>query len=143
MNEIWLNLLYTVIGAVGLGLAGLIGWGFTELNRWLATKTKNEKLFRATNVAQNLIVQVVQTVQQTFVDQLKKDGKFDKDAQKEALEMAVKQVYANLSPDIMEVLEGLYGDIREWITIQIESTIFNLLPKKEKSEPKKPDVLLG
>lgn len=136
MNEIWLNLLYTVIGAVGLGLAGLIGWGFTELNRWLATKTKNEKLFRATNVAQNLIVQVVQTVQQTFVDQLKKDGKFDKDAQKEALEMAVKQVYANLSPDIMEVLEGLYGDIREWITIQIESTIFNLLPKKEKEETK-------
>lgn len=127
MNEFLNQILIAVAGAIGLGLASLIGWGFTELNKWLATKTKNEKLFKVTQIAQQLVQDAVKSVQQTFVEQLKKDGKFDADKQKEALELALKKVIANLTPEVEKVLKEAYGDIVEWLTNLIESFIFTEL----------------
>lgn len=131
MNELLQQVLIAVAGAIGLGLAGLISWGFTELTKWLAVKTKNEKLFKAVAIAQQLVVDAVQAVQQTFVEQLKADGKFDSKKQKEALELSLRKVINNLTPEIMEILEDTYGDVEEWLINQIESFIFEGLSKLE------------
>jgi hypothetical protein len=127
-QEWFVNALGVVVVAFATGLAGIISLLFLRLQNWLATKTKNETLQKATLLAQDLVLSAVQAVQQTFVEQLKKDGKFDKDAQLEALEKALKLVLAQIKPDAMAILTEAYGDLSKWLTMQIEATVYGILP---------------
>jgi len=127
-QEWFVNALGIVVVAFATGLAGIISLLFLRLQNWLATKTKNETLQKATLLAQDLVLSAVQAVQQTFVEQLKKDGKFDKDAQLEALEKALKLVLAQIKPDAMAILTEAYGDLSKWLTMQIEATVYGILP---------------
>jgi len=118
-QEWFTNLLTAVALAVGAGLSTLIGLFFNNL----AKKFKNEKALKVISLVEDLIKDVVLTVQQTFVESLKKEGKFDEKAQKEALEKAFDFVLANLTKEAKEVLDEVYGDFEQWILIQIESAI--------------------
>ena len=127
-QEWFVNALGAVVVAFATGLAGIISLLFLRLQNWLATKTKNETLQKATLLAQDLVLSAVQAVQQTFVEQLKKDGKFDKDAQLEAMDKALKLVLAQIKPDAMAILTEAYGDLSKWLTMQIEATVYGILP---------------
>lgn len=118
-QEWFTNLLTAVALAVGAGLSTLIGLFFNNL----AKKFKNEKALKVISLVEDLIKDVVLTVQQTFVESLKVEGKFDEKAQKEALRKAFDLVLANLTKEAKEVLDELYGDFEQWILIQIESAI--------------------
>lgn len=118
-QEWFTNLLTAVALAVGAGLSTLIGLFFNNL----AKKFKNEKALKVISLVEDLIKDVVLTVQQTFVESLKAEGKFDEKAQKEALRKAFDLVLANLTKEAKEVLDEVYGDFEQWILIQIESAI--------------------
>lgn len=118
-QEWFTNLLTAVALAVGAGLSTLIGLFFNNL----AKKFKNEKALKVISLVEDLIKNVVLTVQQTFVESLKAEGKFDEKAQKEALRKAFDLVLANLTKEAKEVLDEVYGDFEQWILIQIESAI--------------------
>lgn len=120
MEQEWFtNLLTAVALAVGAGLSTLIGLFFNNL----AKKFKNEKALKVISLVEDLIKDVVLTVQQTFVESLKAEGKFDEKAQKEALRKAFDLILANLTKEAKEVLDEVYGDFEQWILIQIESAI--------------------
>lgn len=118
-QEWFTNLLTAVALAVGAGLSTLIGLFFNNL----AKKFKNEKALKVISLVEDLIKDVVLTVQQTFVESLKAEGKFDEKAQKEALRKAFDLILANLTKEAKEVLDEVYGDFEQWILIQIESAI--------------------
>lgn len=118
-QEWFTNLLTAVALAVGAGLSTLIGLFFNNL----AKKFKNDKALKVISLVEDLINDVVLTIQQTFVESLKTEGKFDEKAQKEALRKAFDLVLANLTKEAKEVLDEVYGDFEQWILIQIESAI--------------------
>lgn len=66
---------------------------------------------------QNVVRQVVMAITQTYVEGLKKKGKFDEAAQKEALDMAVKRS--------AEILLGEFGIMRspEALTTAVEAQL--------------------
>lgn len=113
-----------VLMAVGVGLAGLIALLFAKLNSWLSTKIKDEKIKNAVLAVSEIVENSVLAVQQTFVDQLKKDGKFDKEAQAKALEEALRLSMRNISAELKEQVEVLYPDFEQWIKTVIESFIY-------------------
>lgn len=113
-----------VLMAVGVGLAGLIALLFAKLNSWLSTKIKDEKIKNAVLAVSDIVENSVLAVQQTFVDQLKKDGKFDKEAQAKALEEALRLSMRNISAELKEQVEVLYPDFEQWIKTIIESFIY-------------------
>lgn len=127
MNQEWFTgLLATVALAVGTGLSTLIGLLFKKLGDNLATKTKNEKVKQALDLINKLIQDAVLTVQQTFVDDLKKEGKFNAETQKQALEKALEMIKANITTEAEELLNEIYGDVTKWLTIQVEAFIATL-----------------
>ena len=91
----WNEILQIIISALAVGVAGLITYGFTILKKWIDSKIKNEEIREATNAALGEIESAVLFVNQTFVDQLKKDGKFDKGSQEEAFNKAFDTVKAD------------------------------------------------
>ena len=69
------------------------------------------------------IAAAVAATNQTYVDSLKKTGKFDGVAQKEAAQKALEACMASISPAAQSFIEEAYGDIREYLTTRIEAEV--------------------
>lgn len=137
LEQDWFITILTALAtAVAAGLTTLIGLGFNKLAKWLEQKGISEKHARILTQVKDLIQDSVLTIQQTFVEQLKKDGKFTPENQKEALNKAVELVIENLTTEAEEVLREIYGDFNKWLTIQIEAIIATILPHGKDKENK-------
>lgn len=114
---------------------GLIGTIITTvllplLVKWIQTKIKNEKLNYAFSELSETVITAVDYVQQTFVDQLKKDGKFDSEAQKEAMKKALNYAIVTITDTTKKIIESENIDLEALIEKYIESAI--LKSKTEK-----------
>lgn len=123
MNEFLQNLLYAVITTV---LPILVAYGVRYIKTKRAEKLQNigntyvqETIARATDI----VIDAVEMVNQTFVDNLKKEGTFDPDKQKEALNKAVKAAKRLLSEEAGTLITEKYNDLDAWIRNTIESFI--------------------
>lgn len=119
-NNLVNELLTPIIAAVGTALAGFITYGIARFTKWITTKTKNEKLEEAINRIETIIYGAVKTTNQQFVDDLKKAGKFDAKAQKEAFEKTLANVKKLLTKELEEILGEAFGDIELYLEIMIE-----------------------
>lgn len=98
--------------------------------KWIQTKIKNEKLNYAFSELSETVITAVDYVQQTFVDQLKKDGKFDSEAQKEAMKKALNYAIVTITDTTKKIIESENIDLEALIEKYIESAI--LKSKTEK-----------
>lgn len=122
----WNEVFQIIFTALAVGIAGLITYGFTLIKKWLDNKISNEDIKNATNAAIGEVESAVLFINQTFVDQLKKDGKFDKENQEKAFKLALETVKATLAPEIIAILVPIYGDVEEWFKVKIEAKIKEL-----------------
>lgn len=120
MNEILLNILSVVVTAVILPLISYLG---VRLTSYLNNKIKNEKARVLLTKATEVVTNATRCVFQTYVESLKADGKFTKESQIIALNKAKGLALAQLGGDVKKYIEDNYGDINEWLSIQIEASI--------------------
>ena len=120
MNEILLNVLSVLLTAVILPLISIAG---TQLVKFINSKIKNNELAKQLTTATSIVTNAVRVVFQTYVDTLKKNGSFDKEAQAEALTRAKNIALSQITEDTKSYIEDNYGDFNNWLTIQIEATI--------------------
>lgn len=123
MNEILINILSVVVTVV---VIPLITWCGTELVKYIQTKTNNVKANEYLTMAANIVTNAVKAVFQTYVESLKKNGTFTKEAQDEALRQARDAVKRQINDDVRNYITTNYGDFNNWLTSQIESTINTL-----------------
>lgn len=123
MNEILLDVIGVLVTSI---LTPLLTWGGIELVKWLSTKTKNEKVQKYIEEATNAVVVAVSEVSQTYVETLKKEGKFDKDAQKVAFEKAKAQSLALISSNSKKAINTIYNDFDYWLNLMIELKVKEL-----------------
>lgn len=69
------------------------------------------------------ITTCVMATNQTYVNNLKKENMFDKNAQKEALNMTADAVKKILSADAQKYLNETYGDVSTLILEKIEAEV--------------------
>lgn len=69
------------------------------------------------------ITRCVVTTNQTYVDALKAEGKFDAEAQKKAFELTYDAVLGILSQDAIDYLGNIFSDLDSYITNLIESEV--------------------
>ena len=127
MNEMLINIISVLVTAVVIPVISLLG---AKLVSWLSTKIKNEKANKMIKTATEIVVSAVKTVFQTYVDALKKEGKFDKESQLLALTKAKDIALSQMTEDIKEFIQANYGELDLWLTTQIEATINTLKTKK-------------
>lgn len=121
--EHFYEILWSIVGAVGMGLAT---WLTSFIVGWLNQKIKDKKLARWSTALFEIIMNAVKTVFQEFVDVLKKAGKFDEAAQKEAKEKAYNIIVSQLTPELKKYIEDNFGDMKEYLLNQIEAMIYQL-----------------
>lgn len=126
MNEILLNILSVVVTAIILPLISMVGG---KLINWLSAKIKNEKAGNLIGTATEIVINAVKSVFQTYVDSLKKEGKFDKESQLIALSKAKDVAISQMTEEVKEFIRENYGDLDAWLNTQIEATIDTLKNK--------------
>ena len=119
----WKEILTYILSAA---IAALISYLSERLIVLINQKIQNQKASKALSEAVELVVNAVKATQQEYVDELKKAGTFDTDAQKIALEMAIKKVRANMSVETEKYLAANADDLNDWIADMIHSVIYDM-----------------
>lgn len=130
MNEILLNVLSCIVTAVIIPLITLLG---SKLIKWISSKIGNEKTEKYITDATTIVLDAVKCVFQTYVDTLKKEGSFDRDAQLSLLNRAKDIVLSQLSEDVRDYISKNFGDVDAWVTTQIEASIDTLKTMNSKT----------
>lgn len=123
MKEILLTTLETIITAV---IPVLVAYLVVFLNakaQQAKTQTQSDKVKSYIDEVTNAVTTAVTATSQTYVDALKKNGAFTKDAQTEALNKARETAISLLSPAAANFIYEVYGDINEYLTVKIEETV--------------------
>lgn len=89
----------------------------------LQAQIKDEKIKNLISIAEGIVDQAVSTVTQTYVDGLKEDGVFDKDAQKTAFEKSKTYVYSLMTEETKNAITENYGTLDTWVSTKIEEFI--------------------
>ena len=87
------------------------------------TKINNELIRTYLQEATDAVLQAVTYTAQTYVDTLKKQGKFDKEAQQKAFNTAKDIALKLLTDEAKQMIEDLYGDLMLWLETKIEQTV--------------------
>ena len=127
MNETLNELLMTIIQAVIIPAIPIVVAYLVKLlkakTEQTATKISNELVRQYLQEAIDSVLQAVTYVSQTYVDSLKKQGKFDAEAQKIAFNTAKDIALQLLTEDAKQMITDLYGDITIWLDTKIEQTV--------------------
>lgn len=123
----WLELLYDVLKVCVIPMLGILT---AYVVKWLKAKEEEVLIKVENDYADKYIAMVFETVRdcvsattQTYVESLKKQGKFDAEAQKVAFQMTYDAVMNVLTEDAKECLASIYGDITVYLTNRIEAEV--------------------
>lgn len=122
MNQSILNI---ILAGVSIIVTGLASWGVAVFTNWINSKMKDKKMALLLAQALQIVADAVKLIFQEFVEALKKSGKFDEVAQKEAKEAALQIIMTKLTPELKEFIAANYGEVVDWVSSQIEVAIYN------------------
>lgn len=86
-------------------------------------KSDNETLNKYLSMLDTTITNCVLATTQTYVETLKKQGKFDLEAQKIAFQKTYDNVMAILTEEAKEYLQHALGDLQSYLTNKIEAEV--------------------
>lgn len=123
----WLELLQQIfevclIPALGILTAFFIKW-LRAKEIEVLDKIDNDTADKYVALLFDTISVCVSATTQTYVDALKKQGKFDANAQKVAFQMTLEAVMSVLTEEAKIYLTNIYGDLSAFIASKIEAEV--------------------
>ena len=119
LQQIFELCIVPLLGVITVYIVNYIKAKTAELN----TSNTNEILVKYLTMLSDTVCDCVIATNQTYVNALKAQGKFDAEAQKVAFEMTYKAIIAVLSDDAKTYLTNMYGDLTVFITNMIEAEV--------------------
>ena len=123
----WMTLLYQIFELCVIPLLGVLTMYLVQFikmkSQEIADKTDSELADKYIQMLTDTITTCVIATNQTYVESLKKQGKFDAEAQKEAFELTYNAVMAVLTDEAKHYLAAIYGDLTAYITTRIEAEV--------------------
>ena len=86
-------------------------------------KTNNETAQKYLQMATDTITACVIATNQTYVESLKAQGKFDKEAQEVAFIKTLEAGLALMNDEVKEYITEVFGDLNTYLTTQIEAAV--------------------
>lgn len=124
MDQQLVNQLFEIV------LVPLLGVLVTFFVKWvnaksaeIAVSTDDVLMNKYLSMLTTTITDCVIATNQTYVDALKVEGKFDAEAQKKAFSLTCNAVLSILTDDAKEYLSESLGDLESYITSKIESQV--------------------
>jgi hypothetical protein len=123
----WMNILervfelaiFPVLSIAGVYLTYLIRVKVKELQQRADSDTADKYIAMLGNTISNTVLATTQT----YVDGLKQQGKFDAEAQKEALRLTYDAVMKQLSDEAIKYITTSVGDLDTYVNNKIEAEV--------------------
>ena len=119
LKNIFELVVYPVLSIGGIYLTYLISVKIKELKQ----KTNNDTAKKYLDMLDNTIASAVLATTQTYVESLKKQGKFDEEAQKIAFKQTYDAVMKVLTAEAIKYITMSVDDLETYITKQIEEEV--------------------
>lgn len=127
LSQIFELFIFPVLGIAAVYVCYLIKVKINELKE----KAKNDTEKKYLDMLDKTICEAVLATTQTYVDALKKEGKFDEEAQKIAFNKTYEAVMTLLTAEAIKYLETTVGDLQTYVNNKIEAEV--ILTKKAKA----------
>ena len=108
------NLLETIVNTVLIPAIPIVVGAAVQ---YVRTKTEGSKIEEAVGI----VLDAVDQTNQTFADQLLKDGTFTEEKHREAMEKSVKTALSMMNERTLKILEREFNDVEAWIVSKIEA----------------------
>ena len=119
LSQLFEIVIFPLLGIGTIYLISLIKAKIQELKQ-----QKDDALYhKYLTMLENTIISCVLATTQTYVEGLKKEGKFDAEAQKAAFEMTYQNVMNILADDAKEYLQSAIGDLQTFVNNKIEAEV--------------------
>lgn len=123
----WLPLLYQILEVCLIPLLGVLTAYIIKFinskGKELQNKVDNDTADKYIQMLTDTISACVIATNQTYVEALKKENAFTKEAQKQAFDMTFNAVMDVLTDDAKEYLTHIYGDLTAYISNKIEAEV--------------------
>ena len=123
----WLNLINDIFQVCVIPLLGVLTTYVVKYIQVkmeeITTKTENEIMNKYLTMLASTVTECVIATNQTYVEALKKEGKFDLEAQAKAFEMTKDAVMMILTDEAQRYLSAAVGDLNVFISQQIEAAV--------------------
>ena len=126
MNEILNNISPILSNVLILIITALSSYIVTYINKKkkaLQLEMDNMLAIKYTDMIEKTIIDCVNATNQTYVEALKKDNAFTKEAQVEAFNRTLNSVMKILSDDCLEYLTTITTDVNAYIYNKIEAEV--------------------
>ena len=127
MFDSFINYMVPVVGtALGTLLSALFAYLIVYINKKkqaLLETSKSEIEKKYIEKISKTITDCVIATNQTFVETLKKENAFTKEAQEEAFQKTITNVMSILNEDCIEYLESITSDITVYLRNKIEAEV--------------------
>ena len=122
-NELLTTITQTIIIPLLIALVGYaVKWINAKANE-IKANTDNAYVQKYVEMLRETITTNVIAVNQTYVDALKEQNAFTKEAQEEAFRRVYEAVMTSLTEEAYLYLETIIGDLQDYITAEIEATV--------------------
>ncbi len=118
-EQIFITIIIPLLGVLTVYIINCIN----KYSKKLQSQTNNELITKYIGTLNDIIITCVIATNQTYVNSLKEQNKFDLQAQQTAFEMTYKAVKDILSDEIINILSMVYEDLDLYIKQQIESVV--------------------
>lgn len=123
MKEFVFTLLQAVLSvAIPVATAYLVSF-LKKKSAQAQTQIENDTAKHYLDEITNAVTTAVSATSQTYVDALKKDNAFTKEAQLEALNKAKDTALSILSPAAAQFVSEVYGDLNSFLVAKIEEAV--------------------
>jgi hypothetical protein len=119
LEQVFELVVYPVLSIAGVYLTYLISVKIREIKQ----KNQDELTCKYLDMLDVSIQNAVLATTQTYVDSLKKEGKFDIEAQKAAFSMTYDAVMKVLNDEAIWYITTFVGDLETYVTNKIEANV--------------------
>lgn len=120
------ELIFAILGSI---LTTLFGYLTTLAIVFITKKIKDEKLRKFVLEINNIVIENVKYTYQVYVEGMKNESLFNKEAQQIALQKCKQLCLGKFSDEMKNYIELNFGDIQNWLSDKIETTIYDLKNK--------------
>lgn len=119
IQDIWQICIIPILGILTAFIVKFLKTKSEEILGKVDNDTAKKYIYLITDTITNCVI----ATNQTYVDSLKKEGKFDEEAQKIAFEKTLNAVLAILSEDAKTYIKETTGDLNTYLSQMIEAEV--------------------
>ena len=119
----WNQVLEIVLVPILTVITGFIVAFLKAKSQEIMNRVNNDKVRKYIVMLEDMVCNAVTATNQTYVEALKKEGRFDAEAQQVAFDTTKKAVLLMLTDEAKTILSEVYTDLEDFINTLIEAQV--------------------